>query len=87
QFPLPGPDSPMGGGPPSPLEFGEEIQGMMSSMSFLAARKPVASTLVKEIIKTAEIVRDLDPKLGSRMSHILMLARGEPEGIRISENG
>lgn len=85
-FPLPGPGVPPGGGPPSPLEFGKETTGLLSSMGFLAARKPIASTLVKELIERAETIRDLDPRLGSRMSHILSIAKGEPEGIRVGEN-
>jgi len=76
---------PQGGGPPSPLEFGQNISQMMSSMGILAARKPVASTLVKELIERAELVRKLDPKMTGRMSHILSIAKGEPEGFLTSE--
>ena len=68
------------------MEFGQKISDMMASMSLLAARKPVASTLVKELIDRAEMVRKLDPKQTGRMSHILSIARGGPEGARGGEN-
>ena len=89
QFPPPGFDGSTGTGvnPPSPLEFGAETKGLMSSLSGLAAaRKPIVSRLVKDLTQTAEKIRELDPKLSGRYSRILSIARGEAEGFSSGGN-